>query len=162
METSVKTASPIDKIRNDSLGKYLAFVLGKEEYCIPINKIREIIGIMNITPLPGTPNFVKGVINLRGKVIPVIDMRLRFGINATEYTEKTCIIVADIISDGVTKLTGTIVDSVSEVVNISYNEIEQSSGLGIHYNKDFIEGFAKGRDKIRTLVNIDSILDYRE
>lgn len=162
METAEKIASSIDKIRNDSLGKYLSFILGKEEYCIPINKVREIIGIMNITPMPGTPEFVKGVINLRGKVIPVVDMRIRFGINASDYTEKTCIIVSDIISKGVVKLTGAIVDEVSEVINIPYSEIEKSSSLGINYNNDFIEGIAKGKSDVKTLVNIDSILDYTE
>jgi purine-binding chemotaxis protein CheW len=162
METVENIELKINKIRKDSSGKYLSFILGKEEYCIPINKVREIIGIMNITPLPGTPDFVKGVINLRGKVIPVIDMRLRFSINASDYTEKTCIIVADIISDSGIKLTGTIVDAVSEVVNISSEEIEETSVLGLACKNDFIQGIAKAKGQVRTLVNIDSILNYNE
>ena len=157
-----KIESTIDKIRKDSSGKYLSFVLGKEEYCIPINKVREIIGIMDITPLPGTPEFVKGVINLRGKVIPVIDMRLRFAINESDYTEKTCIIVADIVSNGNLKLTGTIVDAVSEVINISSDEIEEASVLGLACKNDFIQGIAKGKGQVRTLVNIDNILNFCE
>jgi len=94
-------------------GKYLTFSLGDEEYGIGILKVKEIIGMMRITPVPQTPEFVKGVINLRGKVIPVIDLRLRFGIEEIGYTERTCIIVVEIVGSGAKMHIGVVVDSVS-------------------------------------------------
>ena len=99
-------------------GKYLTFTLAEEEYGIGILKIKEIIGMMPITTVPQTPEFVKGVINLRGKVIPVIDLRLRFGMGEIDYTERTCIIVVEIDGQAGTVLIGTVVDSVSEVLNV--------------------------------------------
>ena len=110
-------------------GKYLTLFLADEEYGISILKIKEIIGMMPITTVPQTPEFFKGVINLRGKVIPVIDLRLRFGINATSYSERTCIIVVEIMGQNGAVLTGIVVDTVSEVLNVNNNEIEDTPHL---------------------------------
>ena len=106
------------KVIGDKEGKYLTFSLAGEEYGIGILKVKEIIGMMPITIVPQTPPYIKGVINLRGKVIPVIDLRFKFLMNAADYTERTCIIVVEITAAGRTILMGIVVDSVSEVLNI--------------------------------------------
>ncbi len=105
-------------------GKYLTFSLKEEEYGIGILKVKEIIGMMPVTSVPRTPDFVKGVINLRGKVIPVVDLRLKFSMDSIEYTDRTCIIVVEIDSDETTLLIGIVVDAVSEVLNMKESEIE--------------------------------------
>ena len=111
-------------------GKYLTFSLDQEEYGIGILKVKEIIGMMRITPVPQTPEYVKGVVNLRGKVIPVIDLRVRFGMAAVSYTERTCIIVVEIASSTGKLHIGTVVDSVSEVINIKGCDIEDTPAFG--------------------------------
>jgi len=146
----------------DMAGKYLTFYLAKEEYGIEILKIKEIIGMMDITELPRTPDFVKGVINLRGKVIPVIDLRLKFGMPEVEHTEKTCIIVVDIKENGVDVQIGIIVDSVSEVLNVSTDELEDTPKFGTDVNTDFILGMAKSKEKVRTLLDINKVLSTNE
>ena len=112
-------------------GKYLTFSLAGEEYGIGILKVREIIGMMPITPVPETPQFVKGVINLRGKVIPVIDLRLRFGLTEIDYTERTCIIVVEIQGEAAALPMGIVVDAVSEVLNIRGEDIEDTPAFGV-------------------------------
>ena len=104
--------------------KLLTFSLGKEEYGVSILKVKELIGMMDITPVPKTPEFIKGVINLRGKIIPVMDLRIKFSMDAQDYDERTCIIVVEIVIKGSQKLLGVVVDSVSEVVTISDEQIE--------------------------------------
>src|SRR5574344_1856645 len=103
--------------------KLLTFSLDKEEFGISINKVKELIGMMDITKIPGTPSFVKGVINLRGKIIPVMDLRLKFGIEPKEYNERTCIIVVEINLNGTQRLLGVVVDMVSEVVTLDSDQI---------------------------------------
>jgi purine-binding chemotaxis protein CheW len=143
-------------------GKYLTFKLANEEYGLEIMKVREIIGIMDITKLPKTPDFVKGVINLRGKVIPVVDLRLKFGLEEVDYTDKTCIIVVEIGSDGEAYQMGIIVDAVSEVMNVSVDEIEPTPRFGVAVNTEYILGMAKGKDSVRTLLDIDKVLGSEE
>ncbi len=118
MADETKTMSQAVRVIAYKEGKYLTFTLGGEEYGIGILKIKEIIGMMHVTTMPQTPDFVKGVINLRGKVIPVMDLRLRFGMAAMDYTERTCIIVVEIEGNGGTIQIGIVVESVSEVLNI--------------------------------------------
>src|SRR3989339_493292 len=120
-------------------GKYLTFVLCGEEYGIEILKVREVIGIMNITPVPQTPGHIKGVINLRGKVIPVIDLRSKFGFEEATHTKETCIIVVEVQHI----LTGVIVDTVSEVLDV---------------NAEMFLGMAKIKDKVKILLDIDKVL----
>lgn len=143
-------------------GKYLTFSLAGEEYGISILKIKEIIGMMTITSVPRTPEFVKGVINLRGKVIPVIDLRLRFGIDASEYTERTCIIVVEIISETATVIIGIVVDSVSEVLNIKEEEIEEAPSFGSTLEIDYILGMAKIGENVKILIDINRVLTLDE
>ena len=143
-------------------GKYLTFTMDKEEYGIGILKIKEIIGMMPITPVPQTPEHVKGVINLRGKVIPVVDLRLRFGMNAIDYNERTCIIVVEIEGKSGTVMIGTVVDSVSEVLNIKGEDIEDTPPFGTKLNTDYILGMAKMERGVKILLDIDKVLNTEE
>ena len=153
-----KTMDQAVKAMADREGKYLTFTLADEEYGIGILKIKEIIGMMPITTVPRTPDFVKGVINLRGKVIPVVDLRLRFGMEAMDYTDRTCIIVVEIEAGSVTVLIGIVVDSVSEVLNIKGEEIEDTPTFGTKLNTDYILGMAKMDGDVKILLDIDRVL----
>ncbi len=140
-------------------GKYLTFGLGSEEYGLEILKVKEIIGIMNITAVPQTPKYVKGVINLRGKVIPVIDLRLKFGMDVIEYNDRTCIIVVDIVGNaGKKTVMGIVVDSVSEVLNIKSEEIEDTPTFGVRLDTDYILGMAKVKGGVKILLDISKVL----
>lgn len=146
----------------DKAGKYLTFSMAKEEYGIGILQIKEIIGMMPITTVPRTPEFVKGVINLRGKVIPVIDLRARFGMNAKDYTDRTCIIVVEMDGKIGTIQIGIVVDSVSEVLNIKAEDIEATPTFGTKLNTDYILGMAKMQGGVKILLDIDSVLSSEE
>ena len=143
-------------------GKYLTFSLEKEEYGIGILKVKEIIGMMPITSVPRTPAFVRGVVNLRGKVIPVLDLRTKFEMPSIPYTERTCIIVVEIDSDAATILLGIVVDAVSEVLNIREEEIEETPKFGTKLKHDYILGMAKRDGGVKILLNIDKILSSDE
>jgi len=142
----------------DREGKYLTFTLAGEEYGIGILKIKEIIGMMAITSVPQTPKFVKGVINLRGKVIPVVDLRLRFTMDSIDYNERTCIIVVEIGGRGTDIVIGIVVDSVSEVLNIKSEDIEDTPTFGTALNTDYILGMAKMEGRVKILLDIDEVL----
>ena len=146
----------------DKEGKYLTFTLAEEEYGIGILKIKEIIGMLSITSVPQTPEFVKGVINLRGKVIPVMDLRLRFGMPSIAYSERTCIIVVEIDGQAGTILVGIVVDAVSEVLNIKGDEIEKTPAFGAKLNTDYILGMAKMEGGVKILLDIDLVLSRDE
>jgi purine-binding chemotaxis protein CheW len=146
----------------DREGKYLTFALAGEEYGIGILKVKEIIGLMAITTVPRTPDYVKGVINLRGKVIPVADLRLKFGMESMAYTDRTCIIVVEISGAERTILMGIVVDSVSEVLNIKAADIEDTPNFGSHLNTAFILGMAKISGSVKILLDIDRIFRQEE
>lgn len=146
----------------DKEGKYLTFTLAGEDYGLEILKVREIIGMLDITAIPRTPDYIKGVINLRGRVIPVIDLRVRFGLPATEYGERTCIIVVDIKSPMGPVQAGVVVDSVSEVLNIHGSEIERSPAFGAQIDTGYILGIAKAKGSIKILLDIDKVLNFVE
>ena len=139
-------------------GKYLTFVLCEEEYGIEILKVREIIGVMDITSVPQIPNFVKGVINLRGKVIPVVDLRLKFGMPEKDHTKETCIIVVDVDET----MMGIVVDTVSEVLEIAEADIEPTPSFGSKIEADFILGMGKVKGKVKILLDINKILSIEE
>lgn len=143
-------------------GKYLTFTLAEEEYGIGILKIKEIIGMMTITSVPQTPEFVKGVINLRGKVIPVLDLRLRFGMQAIDYNEHTCIIVVEIAGKTETVQIGIVVDSVSEVLNIKGEDVEDTPRFGAKLDTEYILGMAKMEGGVKILLDIDRVLTAEE
>ena len=139
-------------------GKYLTFALSQEEYGLPVLKVREIIKVMDITQVPQVPPHVLGVINLRGKVIPVIDLRRKFGFAATEYTERTCIIVVDVDLATVRVMMGIVVDSVSEVLNVSDSEMEETPDFGGRTTTDYILGLAKVKGAVKILLDLDRVL----
>ncbi|OPL13014.1 MAG: chemotaxis protein CheW [delta proteobacterium ML8_D] len=143
-------------------GKYLTFTLAAEEYGIGILKIKEIIGMIPVTSVPKMPVFVKGVINLRGKVIPVIDLRVRFGMNPIDYTERTCIIIVEVSGPFGDVMMGIVVDSVSEVLNIKSDEIDETPRFGMALNTDYILGMAKSDRSVKILLDIDQILTASE
>ncbi|MBT3202008.1 MAG: chemotaxis protein CheW [Phycisphaerales bacterium] len=135
-------------------GKYLTFALAEEEYGLEILKVREIISMSEITSVPKTPEYVKGVINLRGKVIPVIDLRLKFSMEEVPYTDETCTIVVDV--NGVEM--GIIVDHVSEVLDIADGDIEDAPEFGASVNIDFILGMGKAEGRVTILLDISKVI----
>ena len=143
-------------------GKYLIFHLGGEEFGARILKVREIIGLQDITVVPRTPSYVKGVINLRGKVIPVIDLRLKFGMPEADYTQRTCIIVVHAQVEDNTVLTGVVVDGVSEVLSIAAADIEDTPDFGGQAQAAYLLGMAKIKGKVKILLDIDQVLASRE
>jgi purine-binding chemotaxis protein CheW len=143
---------------NGQNGKFLTFFLAGEEYGIEILKVQEIIGMMLITPVPRTPHFIRGVINLRGKVITVVDLRLKFGMESKEQTEETCIIVVQ--TQGLQ--IGCVVDKVSEVLDINAEEIEDPPSFGVDVNTEYILGIGKSQGKVKLLLDIDKVLSNRE
>ena len=162
MGTEVETMDQAVKAMADREGKYLTFSMADEEYGIGILKIKEIIGMMAITTVPQTPEFVKGVINLRGKVIPVVDLRARFGMETIDYTERTCIIVVEIEGQVGKVQIGIVVDSVSEVLNIKGEDIENTPTFGTNLNTDYILGMAKTEGCVEILLDIDRVLSDEE
>ncbi|MGC4081242.1 MAG: chemotaxis protein CheW [Vicinamibacterales bacterium] len=143
-------------------GKYLTFALGREEYGLPVLKVREIIKAMEITLVPQTPGHVRGVINLRGKVIPVVDLRLRFGLPAQETSERTCIIVVDVELQTSRVMMGIVVDSVSEVLNVTTQEIEAPPSLGDHMDTRYMLGLAKVKGAVKILLDLDRVLGTQQ
>jgi purine-binding chemotaxis protein CheW len=162
MAEFTETMNHAVKAMADREGKYLTFALAHEEYGIGILKVKEIIGMMSITTVPQTPEFVKGVINLRGKVIPVVDLRLKFGMEEIEYTERTCIIVVEIAGASSAVLMGIVVDSVSEVLNIRGDDIEDAPTFGASLNTKYISGMAKIEGDVKILLDIDRVLSETE
>ena len=162
MDQESQTIDQAVKAMADREGKYLTFTLAEEEYGIGILKIKEIIGMMPITSVPQTPEFVKGVINLRGKVIPVLDLRLLFGMEEIGYTERTCIIVVEIERLAGDAVIGIVVDSVSEVLNIKAQDIEETPTFGSNLKTDFILGMAKMDGQVKILLDIDRVLTDNE
>jgi purine-binding chemotaxis protein CheW len=143
-------------------GKYLTFELGDEYYGLEILKVQEIIGMQPITRVPRTPQFVRGVINLRGKVIPVIDLRAKFDLPQQEDTDRTCTIVVQIAQKGQQVITGIIVDEVSEVMDISADQIQPPPALGTSVDTEFIMGMGKVGEHVVMLLDIDRALSSGE
>lgn len=139
-------------------GKYLTVALDKESYGLAVLKVREIIRMQKITPVPQMPEFVKGVINLRGRVIPIIDLRVKFGL-AAEFAERTCIVVVQVkLPTNQNVQMGLIVDSVEEVVNLAANEIEPTPDFGTRIDTGYILGMAKIKGVVKTLLDIDRVV----
>lgn len=161
-QVSENVAREISEVAQQLAGKYLTFKLANEEYGLEILKVQEIIQMQEITHVPKTPEFVRGVINLRGRVIPVIDLRLKFGMPASEDTDKTCIIVVQ-IGDAENSLTlGVLIDEVSEVLDIEAQNIQETPSFGNNVNTDFILGLGKIGDKVKMLLDVDKVLTTSE
>ena len=143
-------------------GKYLTFHLGEEGYGLEILKVQEIIGMQDITKIPRAPDYVKGVINLRGKVTPVVDLRLKFGMPEQEVSRKTCIILTQVQGGESSLIIGIVVDEVSEVMEISEDQIEPAPAFGTHVDTNFILGMAKSDSAVKILLDIDKVLSTDE
>ncbi len=160
--TSTNTeAAPVAQT-DDRAGKYLVFTLGREEFGIKVMSVREIMGIQDITAVPHTPPYLKGVINLRGKVIPVVDLRAKFGMPSTEHTQRTCIIVVQVEGETHPMLMGIIVDGVAEVLNLMPGDIEDTPDFGQGVAMPYLLGMAKVKDKVKILLNIDEVMATQE
>ena len=151
-----------ESIEVELAGKYLTFLLLKEHYGISVSAILQIIAIPSITPIPKTPEFVKGVINLRGKIIPVIDLRLQFDLEFMDYTDKSSIIIVRIPDKDKELFIGVTVDTVLEVLDIIPEEIENKPSFWARLDTSFILGMAKIKDKVVTLLDIQRILSKEE
>jgi len=138
--------------------KYLTFMLGPEEYGLPVLKVREIIKLLDITRVPQAPDHVLGVVNLRGRVIPVIDLRRKFGLPQQPPTDRTCIVVADVTAASSTVMMGVVVDSVSEVLTVGADAIEPTPELGRQVATDYVLGLAKVEDSVKILLDLDRVL----
>jgi len=143
-------------------GKYLTFKLGKEEFGIQVLRVREIMGVQDITAVPGMPSHLRGVINLRGKIIPVVDLRLKFGLPDAPFTPATCIIVVQVMQEGETAMIGVIVDCVSEVLTLAGSDIEDSPDFGAGSGPSFVLGIAKCKGSVKILLNIEDALTIHE
>jgi len=167
-ESRQASAAPVERQGSGAtdrrVGKYLTFLLGREEFAIQVLKVKETMGIQDITAVPQTPAYVKGVINLRGKVIPVVDSRLKFCLPEMEYTRRTCIIVVQVQSAAVSLQTGIIVDEVSEVLNLAAGDIEDTPdfGEGAGAAASYLLGMAKVKGKVKILLDIDQVLSSQE
>ena len=158
---ATQTATPADSraiaAADARAGKYLSFQLGREEYAIQVVKVREILGIQHITGVPHMPADVKGVINLRGRVIPVIDLRLKFGFEEKEYGQRTCIIVVQLKRESAVQM-GIIVDEVSEVMNLAPADIQNTPDFGSEAAPPYLLGMANLRGKVKILLDIEEVL----
>jgi len=162
MAPQVAVKHPGKTVPEGNGGKYLTFSLAGEEYGIGILKVKEIIGVIPITSVPQVPGFVKGVINLRGRVIPIIDLRLKFGLEEEKYTDKTCIIVVEVAGSTGQLRMGVVVDSVSEVMNIKDDNIEEVPSFGVGLETEYILGMAKMEGQVKILLDIDRVMGAEE
>ena len=143
-------------------GKYLTFKLDQEEYGLEIMKVQEIIGMMPITKVPRVPEYVRGVINLRGRIIPTIELRAKFNLDSVEDTEKTCIIVVEVMTPHGKINVGIIVDEVAEVLDVAADEIDNAPEFGTSLNTDFILGVGVVKGEVKILLDIDKVLTTQD
>jgi purine-binding chemotaxis protein CheW len=152
-----ETSHPVGKLSHRA-GKYLIFSLSGEEFGAEVLKIKEIMGLQNITAVPNTASCVKGVINLRGQVIPVLDLRIKFNLPAVEYTQRTCIVVVDTLIAGKSALMGAIVDGVAEVLTLTPDDIVDTPDFGSGADSPYLLGMAKVKGKVKILIDIQQVL----
>ena len=157
-QQALEVSSEASVTKESRAGKYLTFRLEAEEYGLVILRVREIIGLMDITHVPRTPHHIRGVINLRGKVIPVLDLRAKFGMDTKEDTEETCIIVVEVSIEDSSVQIGILVDAVSEVLDIQESDIEDAPNFGGGFEGDFILGMGKVKNQVKILLDIDKVL----
>ncbi len=152
----------MEEQRNLETTQYLTFKLGDEVFALDIGKVREVLDFTTVTKVPQTPDFMRGVINLRGNVVPVVDMRLKFGLSITEKTVNTCVIITEIEVDGETTVLGAMADSVQEVLDLEPEQIEPPPRIGAKLNTDFIMGMGKHNDQFIMILNIDKVFSAIE
>lgn len=153
-----ETLNNIPGTTESGVGKFLIFKLGAEEYGLEILKVSEIIGLMGVTKVPKTPNFIRGIINLRGKIIPAFDLRAKFGMELKKDTDETCVIVIEVALEEGTVSMGIQVDAVSEVLDINKDEIEDTPDFGGYLDANFILGIGKIKNEVKILLDIDMVL----
>lgn len=159
MTASTDAGSAVATVRQVA-GKYLTFALGEESYGIQVLKVREIIRFGEITAVPQMPAYIKGVINLRGKIVPVIDLRTRLGLPPADHTERTCIVVAEVKpAEAAKTLMGLIVDDVEEVANVAGADIEEAPDFGAVAQSDHLLGLAKVKGAVKLLLDIDCVVN---
>lgn len=142
--------------------RFLSFTLDSENYCLDILKVKELMGMTSITPLPRTPHFIRGVINLRGQIIPIIDLRLKFGLSAQEYTKRTCIIVVEIAYGGENILMGLVVDSIQDVVSIPDDKMSKIPYINAKIKSEYIRGIADTAEGMKIVLDVLKVLNDEE
>ena len=142
--------------------QFLTFKLGDEVFALDIGKVREVLDFTTVTKVPQTPGFMRGVINLRGNVVPVMDMRLKFGLSKTEKTVNTCVIITEIEVDSEKTIVGAMADSVQEVLDLEPGQIEPPPRIGVKLNTEFLHGMGKHGEKFIMILNIDKIFQANE
>lgn len=142
--------------------QYLTFKLGAEVFALDISKVREVLDYTAITKVPQTPDFMRGVINLRGNVVPVVDLRLKLGMSATERTVNTCIIITEVAVDGDTVVLGALADSVQEVMDLEPDHIEPAPKIGTKLRTEFIKGMGKQNDRFIIILDVDKVFSGEE
>lgn len=147
---------------NGTMNQYLTFTLNKDIYALDISSVREVLELTPITRIPRTPKFMRGVINLRGHAVPVVDMRLKFGMSKTEDTINTCIIIVEVLFDGDSTVMGALADSVREVIELTEGMIEEPPRMGTTIKTDFIRGMGKQDDEFVIILDINKILSVEE
>jgi purine-binding chemotaxis protein CheW len=162
MAKTGQEAQGVNRVRALEGGKFLIFLIANEKYGLEILKVREIIEMMDVTSVPTTPAFVRGIINLRGKVIPVVDLRLKFGMEAKENTQRTCIIVVNLARTAQEMTIGIIVDGVSDVLDIDQDQMEPPPFFGVNIRTDFILRMGKVDQKVVMMLDLDRILSEQE
>ena len=142
--------------------QYLTYKLDEEVFALDISKVREVLDFTTVTKVPRTPGFMRGVINLRGSVVPVVDLRLKFGMSATEKTVNTCVIITEVTVDGETTVLGALADSVQEVIDLGQGQIEPAPRIGTKLNTDFIKGMGKQDERFIIILDIDKVFSVDE
>lgn len=156
------TTAPLVPATDPRAGKYLTFKLGKEEFGIQVLRVKEIMGVQDITAVPGTPPHLKGVLNLRGKIIPVVDLRLKFAFPDAPFTQTTCIVVVQVLQESETSMIGLIVDGVCEVLNLAASDIENPPDFGEGVDTPFVLGIAMVKGGVKILLKIEDVLTLQE
>lgn len=142
--------------------EYLTFKLDDDKFAVDVQKTREIVDLRDVTKVPQSPEFMLGVINLRGSVVPVIDLRLKFGIDKAEATQATSIVVMDVLIDDETIIVGSVVDSVEEVMELDDSQVEPAPRIGTRLNTEFIKGMGKQDDQFLIILDIDRVFSSNE
>ncbi|MCK9170418.1 MAG: chemotaxis protein CheW [Treponema sp.] len=148
------------KLLNNS--RFLCFMLNNENYCIDILRVKELMGMTAITPLPGTPGFIRGIINLRGLIIPVVDLRLKFGLPFLDYSKRTCIIVVEVAYESETILMGIVVDAIQEVVSIPDEKLSKIPYISAQVKSEYIKGIADTPEGIQIVLDVMKVLNEKE
>lgn len=160
-DNSANAGAHIDEIQSATGGQYLTFMLAGEEYGVEILRVQEIKGWDTATPIPNTPEHVLGVLNLRGEIVPVVDLRKRFGLASVPYTNTTVVIVVKMMNEGVERTVGLVVDAVADVYRLENNEVQVPPEMGNGIDTAYLNGLATVKDKMVILLDVDRLVDFK-